>query len=431
MIICTWNIRGGNDPIKIRELKKFMIRKKISFMGVLETRVKAQQFEKITKQLNSKWIWKHNYSCSPKGGIWIGWNPQIIEVEVLEVHEQLIHCELKDVNSFFFQITLCYGLHTIDHRVGLWEKIRSLASYSQLDQWFILGDFNAVMYTDDRTNGTAVSLAEIKDMSQWVTDLNLAELKSTGPSFSWSSRGYADRRIHSRIDRAFGNVTWMLNKGHIVVDYLMPSLSDHSPLLLKYADDPLTVGKPFKFFNYMAHHADFHTIMHEFWHPSGSHNLLGAIWANLTLLKGKMKSLHKNEFHNLNEKIETARSNLEQIKFQLQQDPDSVQLQENEKIAGELLRKWNFIEESALKQKSRIQWLKLGDSNNHFFHAAMKARYNTNRINLLYNAQGDRLEDPVGIQQEILHFYKSLLGSRASSLPSIDLPVMLLGEGLF
>jgi hypothetical protein len=181
----------------------------------------------------------------------------------------------------------------------------------------------------------------------------------------------------------------------------------------------------------MAHHADFQTIMHEFCHPSGSHNLLGAIWANLTLLKGKMKSLHKNEFHNLNEKIETARSNLEQIKFQLQQDPDSVQLQENEKIAGELLRKWNFIEESALKQKSRIQWLKLGDSNNHFFHAAMKARYNTNRINLLYNAQGDRLEDPVGIQQEILHFYKSLLGSRASSLPSIDLPVMLLGEGLF
>jgi hypothetical protein len=102
MIICTWNIRGGNDPIKIRELKKFMIRKKISFMGVLETRVKAQQFEKITKQLNSKWIWKHNYSCSPKGRIWIGWNPQIIEVEVLEVHEQLIHCELKDVNTFFF-----------------------------------------------------------------------------------------------------------------------------------------------------------------------------------------------------------------------------------------------------------------------------------------------------------------------------------------
>ena len=57
MIICTWNIRGGhNDPIKIRDLKKFMIRKKISFMGVMETIVKAQQFEKITMQLNSKWI---------------------------------------------------------------------------------------------------------------------------------------------------------------------------------------------------------------------------------------------------------------------------------------------------------------------------------------------------------------------------------------
>lgn len=43
----------------------------------------------------------------------------------------------------------------------------------------------------------------------------------------------------------------------------------------------------------------------------------------------------------------------------------------HEKALREELEKWNKIEESILKQKSRVNWLKLGDANNAFFFVSM------------------------------------------------------------
>jgi hypothetical protein len=50
-------------------------------------------------------------------------------------------------------------------------------------------------------------------------------------------------------------------RGHVAVDYLAPSISDHSALLLKDSDDLAKPGKPFRFFNYMALHSDFDDIV--------------------------------------------------------------------------------------------------------------------------------------------------------------------------
>lgn len=61
------------------------------------------------------------------------------------------------------------------------------------------------------------------------------------------------------------------------------------------------------------------------------------------------------------------------------------------------------MEEAHLKQKSRIQWLKLGDSKTGFFH---KARQSKNRLLSVYNAEGEKLEDHKAVSQEAVSFFQ-------------------------
>lgn len=47
MILCTWNIRGLNNPLEVGEIKKFLGVNKATCFSILETRVKNHNKEKI------------------------------------------------------------------------------------------------------------------------------------------------------------------------------------------------------------------------------------------------------------------------------------------------------------------------------------------------------------------------------------------------
>lgn len=50
MSILAWNIRGLNDPNKVKEIKHYLDSQHVSIVGLLETRVK----EKNTKRIQQK-----------------------------------------------------------------------------------------------------------------------------------------------------------------------------------------------------------------------------------------------------------------------------------------------------------------------------------------------------------------------------------------
>lgn len=88
------------------------------------------------------------------------------------------------------------------------------------------------------------------------------------------------------------------------------------------------------------------------------------------------------------------------------------------------------IEESIYKQKSRNLWLRLGDSNTAFIYACMRNRISKNKIRTLVTAGGTMVHTEQDIEEEILGFYKELLGSSATSLPAINPGVMKEGKVL-
>lgn len=60
----------------------------------------------------------------------------------------------------------------------------------------------------------------------------------------------------------------------------------------------------------------------------------------------------------------------------------------------------------------------------------MKERARLNRIAILYDDNGTKLVEPDLIQAEILNFYKKLLGTSATTLPSIHIPTVRNGPRL-
>ena len=67
------------------------------------------------------------------------------------------------------------------------------------------------------------------------------------------------------------------------------------------------------------------------------------------------------------------------------------------------------IEEGFLKQKSRVQWLKLGDQNTNYFHKEVKARNARNAIKIITSGNGCRIEDSVAIKEEAVRYFKDIL----------------------
>ncbi|XP_019251097.1 PREDICTED: uncharacterized protein LOC109230013 [Nicotiana attenuata] len=106
------------------------------------------------------------------------------------------------------------------------------------------------------------------------------------------------------------------------------------------------------------------------------------------------------------------------------------ELIDKEKQLEQELEKWVKIEESVYKQKSRVQWLKLGDSNSRYFFAQMKQRNSTNGIQMLVDDTGRQLVLDDDIEAEVIGYYRTLLGSKDEAIPAIDPNVIKMGYTL-
>ena len=75
-------------------------------------------------------------------------------------------------------------------------------------------------------------------------------------------------------------------------------------------------------------------------------------------------------------------------------------LMDNERKCLKIFHDLASAEEGFLKQKSRVQWLKLGDQNTSFFHKSVKARNARSRIKVLTSGNGCRIDDSLAIKEE-------------------------------
>lgn len=146
--------------------------------------------------------------------------------------------------------------------------------------------------------------------------------------------------------------------------------------------------------------------------------------SKLKATKEALKKFHKeiylpfiNDTSGLEEELKTVQARL----FSRQA------MAYDEDVESELYRKVTrvkLLREEEEKQKSRVQWLQLGDLNIEFFQRRAKARRCVNAISKLQNQQGQWVEDYTQVTELIIAYYKNLLGQPRFETQPVDIPLL-------
>lgn len=92
MNCATWNVRGLNKGSHISDVCNFISCNNLSFVSLLENKVKLDIFSRVTTKINRNWQWVFNYDYHDNGRIWDGWGASIWDISFCNAFAQHLSC---------------------------------------------------------------------------------------------------------------------------------------------------------------------------------------------------------------------------------------------------------------------------------------------------------------------------------------------------
>ena len=405
--LCTYNIRGLNN--KKSFVKDFIDLHHLSFIVLLETHVLETSANSISNFIGPKLAWIFNYSQHYHGRIWIGFDPQIWKVVSIACSAQVHSCSITHIGtgSEFFA-SFVYGFNTTLERRALWTDLLGFSSsLSSPANWCVMGDINVCKSPSETSNGVHWNSGMI-DFNDFLSSGGLDDLRISGNLFTWWDCCIASP-VFKRLDRCLVNDGWMHNFSMSQAFVLPKGLSDHCPIAVNLGFSSEKVAKPFQFFNHLIQHADFLKSVNEAW----SCEITGDPWyilltCKLRKVKAAMRLLNRHS-GNVHHTFLETRDALASFQNSLPSIPSFDQLSQ-EKTLIKAFNEACANEEIFLKQKSRVHWLKVGDSNNRFFSNACKNRWNSNKILHLKDSNGNNVTSHSDIARAAIDYFSNLMG---------------------
>jgi hypothetical protein len=270
-----------------------------------------------------------------------------------------------------------YSPCSISGKKKLWDDLVCIKRQSGGGEWCVGGDFNAVLKASERKGSSSNNRQGERFLfNQFVNDMEVIDLPVLGKKFSWFS---ADGKSMSRIDR-FLLSDGLISKYGFSRQWIGDrDISDHCPIWL--VSSPINWGpKPFRVINGWFDHPDFLSFVEQCWMSFVVNgNKAFVLKEKFRMLKECLRKWNKEVFGYLDLNIEKTVNDLNDIEGLLGGDDDDAQLMAREGLTRDFWRQLH-LKESLLKQKSRVKWVKEGDSNSKFFHESIKRRRRRNQL---------------------------------------------------
>lgn len=283
-----------------------------------------------------------------------------MDVVLISQNAQVTHCRVDAIdNTWSCFVSFVYGENCHVRREDLWLDIGCHATIVEGSPWLVAGDFNAIRNQNESIGGSTVWPSWMDEFNVCIDNAELDDLRYGGAFYTWSNRR-EDSPILRKLDRALTNIEWGNTFPGSEALFLPAGVSDHSPMIIKLADMP-RFKKPFRFYHFWVDHPHFLTLVDEVWRGEASGTPMYQLCTRLKRLKKELKKLNKDQFSDLSNRVLRAKERMENLQKLVQQNPLDGNLCKEEASAVKEYGDLSRAEESFFKQKSRVQWLNLGD----------------------------------------------------------------------
>ncbi|XP_020272040.1 uncharacterized protein LOC109847208 [Asparagus officinalis] len=412
MNLSFWNVRGLNKSPKQHLVKQHIHQYHISFVALLETKIKEGKLPEIVKRIAANWRWFSNANSTCTARILMLWDPNILDLQISGFSAQHITCKVCSTDGRVdCYISSIYGFNHMEMRKELWLDLYQIHQVIGNSHWLLSGDFNAVLGNEEKLGGVMLTDADILDFRSFTEDCQLSHLKTLGCFYTWNNKQDSATRVWSRLDRSLVNDSWIqiFNSSH--VEYLLPSFSDHSTCLISIYDEEIRGKKPFKFYKIWINHSSFLPTVSSVWQSHIGGYKMFSVNSKLKLLKGALENLNQVHFYNICDQVNKARLEVEDIQKKIQNDPLNPVLISQEKCSISSYNKLLNCELSFFQQKAKIAWSLQGDRSTSYFHSVIKSNRHHKRIMVLYNSSGERITEADNIANELTSFFKNVMGT--------------------
>ena len=234
----------------------------------METKLRGDRAKAITDRLPLDGA-IHTDTIGYSGGLWLLWNSDIVEVELLAKTKQEIHAEVKVRTSrLTWLFSAIYASPRSEERCILWENLTKVAELRNLP-WIMAGDFNELLIDKDKFEGRGVSINRSLAFKDCLDRCSMVDMGFFGPRYTWTNKREISNLILERINRFFMNPNWCVLYLNARVTHLPRCHFDHCPVLMEAL--PINLVKltsPFRFQEFWLSNIFFPTIVFKAWNGS-------------------------------------------------------------------------------------------------------------------------------------------------------------------
>ncbi|GJU54334.1 RNA-directed DNA polymerase, eukaryota, reverse transcriptase zinc-binding domain protein [Tanacetum coccineum] len=269
----------------------------------------------------------------------------------------------------------------------LWNNLATHKNYIRNRPWCILGDFNVSLSADDKSTGPSYIDTGMRDFQDCVEAIEVSDVNSTDLRLTWNQNPKGEHGTLKNIDCIMANLDFYSSFVGSSAVFQPYRISDHSPAVLRIPMESTSNPRPFKFSNLLVHNNRFKDIVANGWNVSVSGFWMFKVVKRLKMLKKLLRKL-LYDLGNLYEIVKKLRHELDMVQTALDLDPSNLELWEEDAVYLQAFKDASLLEENFLMQKSKVEWLKLGDTNTAYFHKVVKSQATRNRIDCVTTTNG-------------------------------------------
>ncbi|XP_074346760.1 uncharacterized protein LOC141685565 [Apium graveolens] len=182
MSLLAWNCRGLAKPRTVRFLKEIIQQVRPNLIFFSEILVKQNKVEEVCRSINyagCRTVEVQGHS----GGLALFWKNEG-GVDIKDVGRHYIDFEVVNDQIGRWRYTRFYGCPERDRRRESWDILKELAGRSMLP-WCIIGDFNDIMYAEEKRGVHNRARSLMEGFVSTVNDCGLVDLGYVGELFMW------------------------------------------------------------------------------------------------------------------------------------------------------------------------------------------------------------------------------------------------------